>query len=88
MVSAVVKWGSVTPLFTAGMDSDLRQRNLGLARAAFATEDEELSRKLSKEAHTLLSKEKASAASNISSTSMLSEAGHNEELALRGMGTR
>lgn len=67
-------------------------RRVGLARAAFDIEDEQISRQLSREAHGLLSGD-ASSCTNPSTPVhapagytwfALSEAGHNEELAHRG----
>ena len=78
----------------ASTSEHLRQRHsrdLGLARAAFAVEDEQVSRQLSREAHGLLSGDARSPVSGSGggykegfSLLSLSEAGHNEELAHRG----
>jgi hypothetical protein len=78
----------------ASTSEHLRQRHsrdLGLARAAFAVEDEQVSRQLSREAHGLLSGDALSPVSGSGggykegfSLLSLSEAGHNEELAHRG----
>jgi len=67
---------------------NLRQRNLGLARAAYDVNDEQASRQLSREAHGLLKGEPGSPGAAPSSDGYswlsLSEAGHNEELSHRG----
>ena len=65
-------------------DTGLRQRDLTLARSAFSLDDEHMSRQLSKEAHGLLSSSPTGPAPGAPWTE-ISEAGHNEELASRGM---
>jgi hypothetical protein len=70
----------------AGMatTTEVRHRNLGLAREAYACTDQAVGRQLSREAHSLLEGDSPRApAGEASSWISGSEAGHNEELANR-----